>query len=112
MAKCVDVVLAGHQSIGSTQDTRVAYRVLERNTVVAQALNTPPSSSGRDAIPYYNAVRIHGDKIGFAVRLWRDSEFEEQGAKSYRYTGEFWDKFVDMPSDFQWTDSSDAAQAP
>ena len=33
------------------------------------------------------------------------AEFEEQGAKSYRYNGTtHWEKFVDMPPDFQWTD--------
>jgi 3',5'-cyclic AMP phosphodiesterase CpdA len=107
VAKCVDLVLAGHQSIGSTQDTRVAYRVLNRQTVATQAAITPSASSGPDASPYYNAVRIQGDRMSVAVRLWRGTEFEEQGPKSYRFNGTHWDKFVDMPPDFQWSDSGE-----
>lgn len=105
IGKCVDVVLAGHQAIGSPQDTRVAYRVLDRQTIVAQAGVSPIPSGVRDTSPYYNAVRIDGDRTSVAVRLWRGDHFEEQGPKSYRYGGSYWDKFVDMPSDFQWSDN-------
>jgi 3',5'-cyclic AMP phosphodiesterase CpdA len=107
VASCVDVVLAGHETIGSPQDTRVAYRVLDRQSIVAQAGITP-SSRGRDTEPYYNAVRIDGDKVSLAVRLWRGAAFEEQGSKTYRYTGAYWDKFTEMPPDFQWSDSSES----
>jgi hypothetical protein len=111
VAKCVDVVLAGHQGAGAgTQDTRVAYRVLDRQTIVAQAA-VSPASSGRDSIPYYNAVRIDGDRVSIAVRLWRGTAFEEQGPKSYRFTGTHWDKYTEMPPDFQWTDSSEMTPA-
>jgi hypothetical protein len=111
VAKCVDVVLAGYQSVGTTQDTRVAYRVLDRQTIVAQAALTPSASSGPEASPHYNAVRIDGDRVAIAVRLWRRNDFEEQGPKSYRFGGRYWEKFVEMPPDFQWTDSAEAAPA-
>lgn len=105
VGKCVDVVLAGHQAVGGPQDSRVAYRVLEKQTIVAQAVISPSSSGLRDSTPYYNAVRIDVDRVSIAVRLWRGSAFEEQGAKSYRFGDGRWEKVVDVPSDFQWNDA-------
>jgi 3',5'-cyclic AMP phosphodiesterase CpdA len=105
VGSCVDVVLAGHQALDGPQDTRVAYRVMDRQTIVAQAELVPSSSGLRESPPYINAVRVEGDRVTIAVRLWRGREFEEQGPKPYRYTGAFWDKFVDMPPDFQWNDA-------
>jgi 3',5'-cyclic AMP phosphodiesterase CpdA len=107
IGKCVDVVLAGHQTIAGPQDTRVAYRVLEKQSIVAQAGIAPGSS--RDATPFYNAVRIDGDRVSIAVRLWRGKSFEEQGPKSYRLEGGAWEKIVDVPPDFQWNDAGAAA---
>jgi hypothetical protein len=105
LGSCVDIVLAGHQAAVGPQDTRVAYRVLDRQTIVAQADLTPGSSGIRDTTPYTNAVRIDGDRVSIAVRLWKDDGFEEQGPKPYRHTGALWDKVVDMPSDFTWNDA-------
>jgi 3',5'-cyclic AMP phosphodiesterase CpdA len=112
VAKCVDLVLAGHQAVGSTQDTRVAYRILDRQAIVAQAALAPMASKGGDAAPYYNRITVDGDQVTIAVRLWKRTGFEEQGPKSYRFGDMRWEKYVDMPSDFQWSESdgSDAVE--
>jgi 3',5'-cyclic AMP phosphodiesterase CpdA len=108
VAKCVDLVLAGHHSVGSTQDTRVAYRILDRQAIVAQAAHAPASAKGGDKSPYYNGVTIDGDQLSIAVRLWRRGGFEEQGPKSYRFDGARWEKHVDVPPDFEWSDASES----
>jgi 3',5'-cyclic AMP phosphodiesterase CpdA len=105
VGSCVDVVLAGHQAAGGPQYTRIAYRVLDKQTIVAQAVLSSAAQGVRDSTPYSNAVRIDGDRVSIAVRVWRGKGFEEQGPKSYRYTGTQWEKVVDMPPDFQWNDS-------
>jgi hypothetical protein len=106
ISKCVDLVLAGHQAASGPQDARVAYRVLDKQTIIAQAGITIGAAGVRDTSPYYNAVRIGDDRVSIAVRLWRGSAFEEQGAKSYKFGQGRWEKFVDMPDDFTWNDSS------
>jgi hypothetical protein len=105
LGSCVDVVLAGQHASEGPQDPRIAYRVLERQTIIAQAVLASSGSGLRDATPYTNAVRIDGDRVSIAVRLWKDGSFEEQGPKPYRYTGALWDKVVDMPADFTWNDA-------
>jgi hypothetical protein len=107
---CVDVVLAGHQTVDGPQDPRVAYRALDRLTIVAQAGITTGASGARDASPYYNAVRIDGERVSIAVRLWRGATFEEQGPKSYKFDNGRWEKFTEMPDDFQWNDPSSSEE--
>jgi hypothetical protein len=103
---CVDLVLAGYQTVGTTQDTRVAYRILNRQAIAAQAALHMSGPKGADTTPYYNAVTIDGDQITIAVRLLKRGQFEEQGPKSYRHDGDRWEKHVEMPPDFQWSDGS------
>ena len=57
IGKCVDVVLAGHQTIAGPQDTRVAYRVLEKQSIVAQAGDRPRLLARRDALLQRRAHR-------------------------------------------------------
>jgi 3',5'-cyclic AMP phosphodiesterase CpdA len=85
----IDLVLAGHLHHGYTGDIRTHHAAIKRAILVAQA-GTATSHRLRNEANSYNVIRVSPERLGFMLRVWDGTRFQEARFVEYVKSGSDW----------------------